>query len=246
VIEKFQLKVLSYNIHKGFNFTNRQLVLDQIKKSVESVGADLLLLQEVAGQPITSQFEFIADRLWPHFAYGKNSVYTQGHHGNAILSRYPILAWENVDLSQHRFESRGLLHTRIEIPNSGSAIDVLCTHLGLFRGGRARQASMIADFITRKISNESPLILGGDFNDWTEVLSKEFFQSAQLREAFESSSGSHAQTFPSWYPLLKLDRLYYRNFELVSAAVHQGKPWNQLSDHLPMTAQFEFKTLGLL
>lgn len=33
------------------------------------------------------------------FAYGRNAVYTQSHHGNAILSPFPIVHFANHDLS---------------------------------------------------------------------------------------------------------------------------------------------------
>ncbi len=42
-------------------------------------------------EELDSQFAFLADEIWPHFAYGKNAIYSAGHHGNAILSKHPIL-----------------------------------------------------------------------------------------------------------------------------------------------------------
>ena len=84
------LKVLSYNIHKGFSPTRLKLVLKQIKTAIQAVHADLVLLQEVVGHhtspsrqvddwPDASQFEYLADSIWSHYAYGRNSAYASGH-----------------------------------------------------------------------------------------------------------------------------------------------------------------------
>src|SRR4051812_49407405 len=112
-MEKRKIRVLSYNIHKGFSAGNRQFVLNRIRTAIRDIHADLVLLQEVLGQhdkhgqliengPIRPQFEFLADSIWPHYAYGKNAVYTSGHHGNAILSKSPFSFWENLDISTNR------------------------------------------------------------------------------------------------------------------------------------------------
>ena len=100
------LKVLTYNIHKGFSATNLRFILHEIKQSLRHVDADIVFLQEVHGErkisnnrfdnwPNSRQFEYLADQVWHHYAYGKNAIYKSGHHGNAILSKYPFLEWEN-------------------------------------------------------------------------------------------------------------------------------------------------------
>src|SRR4051794_21033552 len=111
------IKAVSYNIHKGFTSGNRSYVLNRIREGLRQVHPDLVFLQEVLGQheihkknvagwPDQSQFEFLADELWPHYAYGKNAVYHHGHHGNAILSKYPFSFFENIDVSANSFEKR--------------------------------------------------------------------------------------------------------------------------------------------
>ncbi len=88
-----ELRVCSYNIHKGFSTTRIRYLLEEIRHAIQLVNADLVFLQEVVGKHRSrsnfqaSQFEFLADSVWPHFAYGKNSIFQDGHHGNAILSK---------------------------------------------------------------------------------------------------------------------------------------------------------------
>jgi endonuclease/exonuclease/phosphatase family metal-dependent hydrolase len=134
-----KLRVLSYNIHKGFSMGNRRFVLDGIRQAIRETSADLVFLQEVLGEHQDhkkkypewrkdSQFEFLADEVWPHYAYGKNAIYTSGHHGNAILSKYPFTFFENIDISTNRVEQRGLLHGVIEIPGHKQPIHAICVY----------------------------------------------------------------------------------------------------------------------
>ncbi len=44
------IKVLSYNVHKGFCASNRRFLLDEIRDNIRQVDADLVFLQEVVGE----------------------------------------------------------------------------------------------------------------------------------------------------------------------------------------------------
>ncbi len=245
-----KLHVLSYNIHKGLSTTNTQHVLGGIKRSIEMVSADLVLLQEVLGDhqehkknfedwPDASQFEFLADKIWPHHAYGKNAVYTEGHHGNAILSKHPIVFYENVNISTNRFENRGLLHAVIRVPDLEQDLHVICLHLDLLESGRLRQLELLSARIDQVVPHDAPLIVGGDFNDWRERASRILYKRLGLMEAFFALTGKHARTFPAAVPIFKLDRLYSRRAGVQSASVLSGGIWSGLSDHAAICAEFD-------
>ena len=248
-----KLKVLSYNIHKGFTGDSRRFVLSRIRESIRRTEADLVFLQEVQGEhrshsvrqkdwPGAAQFEFLADEVWSHFAYGKNAVYTEGHHGNAILSRYPIEQWENIDISNHRFEQRGLLHATLRIPRELQEplrVHAICLHLDLFEFGRKRQLVRLCERIARDIPPGEPLLVSGDFNDWTGSASRHLEGHASLQEVFTVLEGRPARTFPSFLPLLRLDRIYYRGLRPISAARLAGDDWKGLSDHAAILAELE-------
>lgn len=244
-----EVKVLSYNIHKGFDFFNRKFLLSDIKEAIQSFDADIVLLQEVQGQntlhqqkiinwPNESQFEFLADQIWPHFSYGQNAVYNHGHHGNAILSKFPILWNENIDISTNPFEKRGLLHTTIKAPSWPREMHILNGHLNLLEGGRQIQLQTLCQRVREHVPAKAPLIMGGDFNDWGQKASTIIYQQLHSLEVFQTLFQDHAKTFPSFYPLLKLDRLYYNNLQALFAQVLKGEKWNRLSDHLPIGAIF--------
>jgi endonuclease/exonuclease/phosphatase family metal-dependent hydrolase len=233
------LRILSYNIHKGFTSGKIKFVLSQLRSTIQEVQADLVFLQEVIGHP-TSQFEYLADQIWPHFAYGKNAVKTSSHHGNAILSKYPIKFWENIDVSSNRFEKRGILHGVIDFPHHKSkSIHLLCTHFALFESGREAQCDRLCERIYSHVPADAPLIIAGDFNDWRERISLTFKEKLGLEEVFLSEHGQHATTFPVWFPILKLDRVYCRGLKVTDSVCLSGGPWKTLSDHAALCVDFK-------
>ena len=119
------LTVATYNIHKGFSHFNRRMVVHDMRERLRMMGADIMFLQEVVGHnarhvenheswPEAPQHEFFAEANWPASAYAKNSIYVDGHHGNAILSRYPMIRCDHEDISTNRIEKRGLLHAELK------------------------------------------------------------------------------------------------------------------------------------
>ena len=243
------LKLLTYNIHKGFDRYNRNFVLHRIKDHLQRAEVDIVLLQEIQGRhyrhetgisswPDVTQFEFLADSIWPHYAYGKNAIYRKGHHGNAILSKFNIADWNNLNLSRFRRASRSLLHGRIELPDSDRPLHLLCVHLDLIGFERKRQVRELKRYIDLSIGNDEALILGGDFNDWHSRLGHMLEAQLGLREAFRECNGSYAKTFPAHRPMLRMDRIYFRGIELQDAFCLNRHPWGELSDHLPLCARF--------
>jgi endonuclease/exonuclease/phosphatase family metal-dependent hydrolase len=245
------LKVLTYNIHKGFNVGNRSLILHGIKQAFQLLEPDILVLQEVIGEhehhqknyqgwPTSSQIEFLADQLWPHHAYGKNAIYKAGHHGNAILSKYAIIQWDNINVSFMKSASRSLLHGVISIPGVNLPLHIICVHFGLFSYERKRQAIRLMARIRQHIPEDQPLIIAGDFNDWHAKVDGYFKEKLHVTEVFKQYHGHHAKTFPAWLPLLPMDRIYVRGLELQTCEALSGSPWTALSDHLPLMAQFNY------
>lgn len=238
------LTVATYNIHKGFSLFKRRLIIHDLRDRLRGLGADLVFLQEVQGShehhgqhfgnwPAEPQYEFLADAVWREFAYGKNAVYDHGHHGNAVLSRFPIARWDNEDVSAHRFESRGLLHCEIEVPGWRDRLHCVCVHLGLLARGRRQQLRALRERIERMVPKRAPLVIAGDFNDWRGHAAEELARPLGLHEVFEQTGGESARSYPSAWPLLKLDRIYVRGFRVTSARVHHGR---RMSDHAALTS----------
>jgi endonuclease/exonuclease/phosphatase family metal-dependent hydrolase len=236
------LTVLSLNLHKGFSHFNRRLVLHELRDAIRGVGADLVFLQEVIGEhsghakrhvrwPTVPQYEFLADSIWSSHAYGRNAVYQEGHHGNALLSRYPIEAYDNLDVSTESGEPRGLLHCRILVPWLDQPLHAYCVHLGLREAHRQHQLRALADAVNLRANAAEPVIAAGDFNDWRQCGHAVLATSAGLREAFVESRGRAARSFPALLPMLRLDRIYLRGLCAASSRVLTQRPWSRLSDH---------------
>lgn len=245
------LKILSYNIHKGFDWKNKNYFLKEMKELIKSSHADIVFLQEVVGKNnkfqeqgiIDSQFEFLADQIWPHFSYGHNAVYDHGHHGNLILSKFPIESYENIDLSTNNWEKRGLLVCKINLPEKKTAkhkfFYAACSHLNLLHGGRILQYQKIKNHMLLKKDQETtPTIIAGDFNDWNQKCNQAFEVDLGMKEVHKITHGKFAKTFPAFYPILRLDRIYVKNMSIKTSFLLKPKKIH-LSDHLPLYCEVE-------
>ncbi|HKI63970.1 MAG TPA: endonuclease/exonuclease/phosphatase family protein [Burkholderiales bacterium] len=244
-----QLRIITLNVHKGLSQFNRRMVIHELREGLRSLSPDLVFLQEVLGLnerhalrfatwPRAPQYEFLAEDHWQH-AYGRNAVYDHGHHGNAVLSRFPILTALNEDVSDHRFEKRGLLHCEVAVPGWSQNLHCLCVHLSLHERGRRKQLDAIAGRLEEIVARGAPVIVAGDFNDWRQRATAILERGLGMTEVSTARGGRAARTFPSFLPMLRLDRIYIRGFEVVAAQVHRGAPWSLLSDHLALGADLK-------
>lgn len=241
------LSLITYNIHKGFGVGKLRFLLPEMRHALSGLNPDFVFLQEVQGLhhrrakrieawPDLPQYEYIAKNDWPHFLYAKNAIYQSGHHGNAILSKYPFERFENINLSVRHRASRSILHGQIKVGQE--TLHLLCVHLGLFKTERASQCRLIMKQIRDAVPENEPMLMAGDFNDWRLHLSKSFAEELGITEAFYSLQGQHARSFPALKPTFCMDRVYFRGLVLEKVQCLHGKPWRTLSDHLPLAAQF--------
>ena len=245
-----KLRLATYNIHKGFSHFNRRMMVHELRHHLRLLDVDMVFLQEVQGEhehhakhthgwPAEPQYEFLADEVWQDYAYGRNAIYDHGHHGNAILSRFPIISAENQDVSAHRFEQRGLLHCEVAL--GAVHLHCLCVHFGLYERGRRRQLSALTDRVRRLVPADAPLVVAGDFNDWRNSAGRALVADLGLKEVFRDQRGRPARTYPSAFPLLRLDRIYARGFAVRHTEVHHGLPWSRISDHAALSVELELR-----
>jgi len=236
-------RVATYNIHKGVRGTGpaKRLEIHALKGGVAHLDADLVCLQEVRAHhhgdarrfhrhwPNRPQADFLAPDGY-EVAYRSNAFTRGGEHGNALLSRFPLLDVAHRDVSDHRLEQRGLLHATVDW--AGAPLHVLVLHLGLFHGSRVRQVDALGDYLQEKVPAGERLLVAGDFNDWREQLDPAM-QGLDLRRA------GMARTFPARAPLFALDRVYLRGLSALGSEVPRGAPWVRMSDHLPLLVELE-------
>ncbi len=277
------LRVATYNIHKGVRGmgARKRLEIHNLGLGIEALDADLVFLQEVRlfhhreaarfdhtwfGWPEQGQAEYLAPEGFS-VAYRSNAITRHGEHGNALLSRWPMGDTGHFDVSDHRFEQRGLLH--VPVMWEDTKLHAIVAHLGLIHASRLRQIQQLRQFIEANVPPDECLIVAGDFNDWGEKLdpamhdmglhrarkvkgAKDYEDAAAHppRPAASSVNGRIAglagimpmldkPTFPSRVPVFALDRVYLRGLKCRATYVPRGSAWTRMSDHLPLVVELE-------
>ena len=247
------LRVATYNIHKGVRGVGprKRLEIHNLVLGIEALDAHLVFLQEVRNMNRAAARHFPDTRFgWPRMpqadylapegyevAYRTNAVTRHGEHGNALLSRWPIDDVGHHDVSDHRFEQRGLLHVRLTW--NGTLVHAIVAHFGLIHASRVRQVQRLADFIARQVPEQEAVVVAGDFNDWGDRLDVPMTGCDLFRAAVPGDTPAHYNTFPSRLPLFSMDRIYTRGFRCRSTTVPRGPVWARMSDHLPLVAELE-------
>jgi endonuclease/exonuclease/phosphatase family metal-dependent hydrolase len=237
------LRIATYNIHKGVQGLGpaKRLEIHNLVHAVEQFDADLVCLQEVRshhrklarhfpGWPEQGQADYLLPEGY-EAVYRTNALTRHGEHGNALLSRWPVVSTGHEDVSDHRFEQRGLLHVVVQV--EGKVVHVIVVHLGLLAASRDRQIQRMGHYLAREVPADERLVVAGDFNDWGDRLHQPM-ADLDLR-TFE---GIRLATFPSRLPVLHLDRIYTRGLKPLHAQVPRGRAWARMSDHLPLIAEF--------
>lgn len=245
------LRVATYNIHKGVRGMGpaKRLEIHNLGLGVEALDADLVFLQEVRrfhqgearrfdrtwfGWPDQEQASYLAPEGY-EVAYRTNAFTKGGEHGNALLSRWPLGMIGHHDVSDHRFEQRGLLH--VPVRWRGIEIHTVVVHLGLIHGSRMRQVEKLARYIEQQVPPDAPLVIAGDFNDWSERLDNGLVSCGLTRA--QGAGGRRELTYPSRVPVFALDRVYTRGLRALNTFVPRGPAWARMSDHLPLVVEME-------
>jgi endonuclease/exonuclease/phosphatase family metal-dependent hydrolase len=232
------LVVASYNIHRGIGL-DRRLDLDRIAGVIGELEPDVVGLQEVIrglGGPYADQAAYLASKLGMELVMGETRIHGNGgSYGNAVLTRLPVLGSSRCDLSWRRREPRCCL--RVDLKVRDTALHVFNCHFGLALRERREQIRVLARFIKDSATLAGPRIVMGDFNEWhagpiTRGLKREF--SSPMRRMH--------RTHPAWFPLFKLDRLYWDvELEGQTFHVHRSRLARVASDHLPITVRLRVK-----
>lgn len=241
-------RIATYNLHKCRGFDMR-IVPERIVAVLQELEFDVLCLQEVANSPTEAptfdQAHTIAD-AFPNlnWSFGANRPYHGGTYGNMTLSRFPIVSWQNHDLSRPRREQRGVLQTEIELA-PGRIVHVFNVHLGTGHMERRFQAGKLMNpGILQQPDLSGPRLVLGDFNEWTRGLTTRL-----LRSSFQTFRPHHVaklpRTFPGMLPFLSLDHCYYEPpLHLEGSKLWRSRKALFASDHLPLIAEFTLRSVA--
>ena len=242
-----RLRVITYNIHRAIG-VDRRFRPERMVRILQHYDPDVVLLQEVdEGAPRSRELNLAKELAeaagYPHFALGHNVSLKKGRYGNATLSRFPILRERNIDLSvAESWIRRGCQHTTLDLNGDGLRLEVFNLHLGLSARERAKQVDLLKrsqEFSS--VDVHTPVLVGGDFNDWRSLLQPLFTNGLDFGCATERKRGPYRciPTYPAFSPQGGLDRLYHRGMRLLSVHSCRLQVARVASDHLPVMAEFQ-------
>lgn len=223
------MKVMTYNVHSCKDI-NKNNTLSRIAELIKKERPSIVGLNEIENRSprtwFVNQPKKLAKARDMLFAYGPTLRLGRiGFFGNAVLSRYPIHAAENIRLPGNR-EPRKCLRTVLRTPRGN--ITVLSTHLGLNDAERDKQIQKLLEIIQ---AEKKPLILMGDFN----------CKAQQLNPLLKILTDSGAlfgsiPTYSSVNPTARIDYiLVSKHFTCQNLTI----PQTQASDHFPVLAELE-------
>ncbi len=159
-------------------------------------------------------------------------------YGDAILTSLPNRLVKASGLPSIG-EPRGALWLCLDV--EGRPVNVINTHFGLWRRERIRQAETLLGpgWLGHPQVGEQPTILMGDFNSVPSSAAYRLL-SRQLTEVQSSTGGRPRATFPSRYPMLRIDHIFLSaGMTALSAEVPSNLRARIASDHLPLLATVE-------
>jgi len=237
--------VVTYNIHTCVG-VDRRYDPGRISRVLQEIDADIACLQEV---DVSRRSEWQADQ-WVYLGAatgcrvvaGTGVRQPRGRFGNAILTRFPVLAARSIDLTVTGYEPRGAIDADVLIGER--VLRVIATHFGLHAVERRQQANRLMAALGEpgrvKRREAHAVLLMGDLNEWRGR--RGAIRSLDRR----LGPSAAARTFPSWMPMLALDRIYADGRAILrDVSVYRSPLARLASDHLPLVGRLCWNTDNL-
>ncbi len=231
------LRIICYNIHGGYDNKGRRS-LSRLNTLMNDLDIDIGIFQEMETRPkrggTAEDVDILAGAERPHHLPGPTLKEGKGWYGNLLVSRHPITRALVHDLeTKSVWEPRNALDALIETPQG--KLRLIGTHLSLsssMRWWEINNLIKLADAVEDEA--QYPVLFMGDFNEW--------FWSGRLIKHLDQIMVplSCSKTFPSRYPLFKLDRVWCDGaIEKAEARTLTGREVRGISDHLPVLIELQ-------
>jgi len=221
------IRIMTWNVHGVFQL-NPNFDVEGVCSIIRHWSPDIAALQEVDSRGRTDDpFARLADAIAGHSVDARSIVTKDGDYGQVLLSRWPFAEPPTItDVSYQEREPRRAIAARIQ--SDHGEVTVIATHLGLSIHERHAQAQTLAGLV-----QPTRTLVLGDFNDWFWV------KSVRGVLARICPVRTRLRTFPSRWPLMRLDRIYAsRDLKIRSAWTDRNA--RAYSDHLPVIADIVF------
>ncbi len=230
------LRIATYNIHRCVG-VDRRYDPARVAAVLSEIDAGIACLQEVSirrrGEQRGDQASILAEATGSRVISGGGVGYYRRRFRNAILTRFPVLAESAIDLTVAGFAPRSAIDADLAIGDR--IVRVIATHFGLSAAERRLQANRVIAALAAPLPAmrhpASTVLVMGDLNEWRG-------RSGGIR-ALERRLGPSfaARTFPSFMPVLALDRIYVDERAVLEEVEVYRSPLARLaSDHLPLVA----------
>jgi endonuclease/exonuclease/phosphatase family metal-dependent hydrolase len=242
------LRIVTYNIHKCRGL-DRRVRPARIVDVLREIDADIIALQEVMSLQGAlrekDQARFISEEIQMACGVGGTRIHKGAVYGNVVLSRLPLVATTNYDISVQGREQRGCMRADIRL-NGSALLHVFNVHLGTaFMERRHQGRKLVNDAILNNKNLKGMRIMLGDFNEWTRGLTTRLL-TAHLTSADIRAHLRHPRTYPGVLPFMHLDHVYFEDsLHLERLVLHRSRASLIASDHLPLVADFQLSAEGL-
>lgn len=274
-----EFRILTYNIGYLSGMTNNLPVekprslfeynMDRVLNNLKRIDADLLAFQEIDYDSDRSyninQHEVIAelgygfsaktinwDKRYVPFPYYPFSIhFGKIISGQSILSKYPILEQERIELERNQdnpfyYDSFYLdrLAQVVKVRVAGHNLVLINVHLEAFDlTTRINQIEKLRR-IYAKYYKEGPTIMLGDFNSDPRY---ENAGIALLEELIHTGSAAYDRsdiknTYNSREPFERLDYIFYNTDYIQEVSAQVLNEFGEASDHLPVLLTFKFNS----
>jgi endonuclease/exonuclease/phosphatase family metal-dependent hydrolase len=233
----FPVRVMTYNLHNGFN-TDGRLDPEALAKTIEQANPDIVGLEEVGrGWYIDSSVDllmWLSRRLGMPYIFGPTADRVWG---NAILSRYPIKRWDNVALPpSNLLLKRGFTWARVDV-GGGDELLVIETHYHHIEGDTAIRQQQSPAIL--KFWNQQPrTVFIGDLNASPDSKEIGMLRDGGLQDAFATIGTGNGFSWPSDALNQRIDYIWFSPDLTVRDLL---MPPSTASDHLGLAVTVDKK-----
>ncbi|MDP1630906.1 MAG: endonuclease/exonuclease/phosphatase family protein [Caulobacter sp.] len=240
-----KVRLMTYNVHRCVG-GDRKLDVERVAEVIEACQVDIVALQELdVGRRRTNgvdQAHRLAEllRMRSHF---HPAMHVEGErYGDAILTALPERLVKTGSLPGlprlPGLEPRGALWVAVDL--GGVELQVINTHFGLVpKEQQAQAAALIGESWMASEAFDGPAVLLGDFNA-TPFSQTYRMLTAVMRDAQAGGPKAAVATFPSGFPLLRIDHVFLAGAITVTAVESPFDPRSRAaSDHLPLVVELE-------
>lgn len=232
------VKILSYNIQHGIDHLKRLqtkeviINLDKVAEIIKKYDADIVGLNEVYDAPVENlekQAKYIAEKIGYYYYFGKAINIKGGEYGNALLSKYPILSAENIEIpdpiekkEKVFYESRRIIKSVIKIEEI--EYNVIVSHFGLANDEQTNATDLLLEIV----EGMENIIFMGDLN-----MIREKENIKRIEKVLINTLVDDSLSFPSDNPVEKIDYIFVSK----DIKINRAKILDEIfSDHLPHLA----------